>query len=89
MLIFIDMPCSNSKPLIDLIFLLQGTTVTADKRKGQVYVHQAEDSLIHFCWKDRTSGNVEDDLIIFPGMFWAFRKQILICQHYGYVFCFL
>lgn len=23
-------------------------------------------SLTHFCWKDRTSGNVEDDLIIFP-----------------------
>lgn len=22
--------------------------------------------LTHFCWKDRTSGNVEDDLIIFP-----------------------
>lgn len=23
-------------------------------------------SLTHFCWKDRTTGNVEDDLIIFP-----------------------
>jgi 26S proteasome regulatory subunit N13 len=23
-------------------------------------------SLTHFCWKDRTTGNIEDDLIIFP-----------------------
>ncbi|XP_039720689.1 proteasomal ubiquitin receptor ADRM1 isoform X2 [Pteropus medius] len=45
---------------------LKGTTVTPDKRKGLVYVQQTDDSLIHFCWKDRTSGNVEDDLIIFP-----------------------
>lgn len=45
---------------------LRGTTVTADKRKGLVYVHQSDDSLMHFCWKDRTSGVVEDDLIIFP-----------------------
>ena len=39
---------------------LRGTTVTADKRKGLVYVHQSDDSLMHFCWKDRTSGVVED-----------------------------
>ncbi|PIK50020.1 putative proteasomal ubiquitin receptor ADRM1-like [Apostichopus japonicus] len=45
---------------------LKGTTVTPDKRKGLLYVYQADDSLIHFCWKDRTSGVVEDDLIIFP-----------------------
>uniref|UniRef100_A0A5F5PU99 ADRM1 26S proteasome ubiquitin receptor n=1 Tax=Equus caballus TaxID=9796 RepID=A0A5F5PU99_HORSE len=45
---------------------LKGTTVTPDKRKGLVYIQQTDDSLIHFCWKDRTSGNVEDDLIIFP-----------------------
>ncbi|XP_007952909.1 proteasomal ubiquitin receptor ADRM1 [Orycteropus afer afer] len=35
-------------------------------RKGLVYIQQTDDSLIHFCWKDRTSGSVEDDLIIFP-----------------------
>ncbi|XP_050074611.1 proteasomal ubiquitin receptor ADRM1 homolog [Anopheles maculipalpis] len=40
--------------------------VHADNRKGLVYVYQAEDGLIHFCWKDRTSGTVEDDLILFP-----------------------
>ncbi|XP_057308668.1 proteasomal ubiquitin receptor ADRM1-like [Hydractinia symbiolongicarpus] len=45
---------------------LRGTTVTADKRKGFVYIYQSDDSLMHFCWKDRTSGTIEDDLIIFP-----------------------
>lgn len=34
--------------------------VHPDKRKGLVYIHQSSDSLIHFCWKDRQSGNVED-----------------------------
>ncbi|MBZ3884311.1 Proteasomal ubiquitin receptor ADRM1 [Sciurus carolinensis] len=45
---------------------LKGTTVTPDKRKGLVYIRQTDDSVIHFCWKDGTSGTVEDDLIIFP-----------------------
>jgi len=45
---------------------LRGTTVTADKRKGLLYIYQSDDSLMHFCWKDRTSGTIEDDLIIFP-----------------------
>lgn len=40
--------------------------VHPDQRKGMVYVFQADDGLIHFCWKDRTTGNVEDDLIVFP-----------------------
>ena len=39
---------------------LNKKTVTADKRKGQVYIYQSDDSLMHFCWKDRTSGTVED-----------------------------
>lgn len=43
-----------------------GKMVHPDARKGLVYVYQAEDGLIHFCWKDRTNGKVEDDLIIFP-----------------------
>lgn len=37
-----------------------------DNRKGFLYVYQSDDSLMHFCWKDRTSGAIEDDLIIFP-----------------------
>ncbi|XP_046672275.1 proteasomal ubiquitin receptor ADRM1 isoform X2 [Homalodisca vitripennis] len=45
---------------------MKGKMVHPDKRKGLVYVYQSEDSLMHFCWKDRTSGTVEDDLIIFP-----------------------
>jgi len=40
--------------------------VSPDKRKGLVYVYQSDDSLMHFCWKDRSSGDVVDDLIIFP-----------------------
>ncbi|RXN02401.1 proteasomal ubiquitin receptor ADRM1 isoform X2 [Labeo rohita] len=60
---------SSSKYLVEFRagkMTLKGSTVTPDKRKGTVYIQQTDDSLIHFCWKDRTSGNVEDDLIIFP-----------------------
>lgn len=45
---------------------LKGKMVHPDKRKGLVYVYQSEDSLMHFCWKDRSNGIVEDDLMIFP-----------------------
>ncbi|XP_013774745.1 proteasomal ubiquitin receptor ADRM1-like [Limulus polyphemus] len=45
---------------------LKGNMVHPDKRKGLVYVYQADDSLMHFCWKDRSSGIIHDDLIIFP-----------------------
>lgn len=45
---------------------LQDGWVRPSNKKGMVYVHQGEDTLMHFCWKDRTSGVVEDDLIIFP-----------------------
>ncbi|OWR47739.1 proteasomal ubiquitin receptor ADRM1 isoform 1 [Danaus plexippus plexippus] len=45
---------------------LKGRMVHPDKRKGLLYVYQGEDSLMHFCWKDRTTGEVEDDLLIFP-----------------------
>jgi 26S proteasome regulatory subunit N13 len=41
-------------------------TITANRKKGLVYLNQTDDNLMHFCWKDRTSGAVEDDLIIFP-----------------------
>jgi 26S proteasome regulatory subunit N13 len=37
------------------------------KRQGLVYLRQSpDDSLMHFCWKDRQTGVVEDDLILFP-----------------------
>ncbi|CAH0766471.1 unnamed protein product [Diatraea saccharalis] len=45
---------------------LKGRMVHPDKRKGLLYVYQGDDSLMHFCWKDRTTGEVEDDLLIFP-----------------------
>ncbi|XP_076259057.1 proteasomal ubiquitin receptor ADRM1 homolog [Rhynchophorus ferrugineus] len=45
---------------------LKGKMVYPDKRKGLLYIYQSEDSLMHFCWQDRTTGVVEDDLIIFP-----------------------
>ncbi|XP_015523563.1 proteasomal ubiquitin receptor ADRM1 homolog isoform X2 [Neodiprion pinetum] len=45
---------------------VKGKMVYPDTRKGLLYVFQSDDSLMHFCWKDRTSGVVEDDLIIFP-----------------------
>ncbi|KAM9445295.1 proteasomal ubiquitin receptor ADRM1 isoform 3-T3 [Clarias gariepinus] len=60
---------SSSKYLVEFRagkMTLKGSTVTPDKRKGTVYIQQTDDSLIHFCWKDRTTGNVDDDLIIFP-----------------------
>jgi len=31
-----------------------------------VYIYQSDDGLIHFSWKDRSTGVVEDDLIVFP-----------------------
>lgn len=46
---------------------LNGTTVTADPRKGLVYLLvKPDDQFLHFVWKDRTSGAIEEDLILFP-----------------------
>ncbi|KAG9291942.1 hypothetical protein G9A89_004880 [Geosiphon pyriformis] len=37
-----------------------------DERKGLVYMDQRDEQLMHFCWKDRKTNTVEEDLIIFP-----------------------
>ena len=41
-----------------------GTTVRADTRKGQIVI-LGDQSFIHFQWKDRATGLVEDDLMVF------------------------
>ncbi|KJE88610.1 hypothetical protein CAOG_00240 [Capsaspora owczarzaki ATCC 30864] len=44
-----------------------GTTVTADPRKGLLYMHvEPTDQLLHFVWKDRGTNAIVDDWIIFP-----------------------
>jgi len=44
-----------------------GTTVTADPRKGMFRVMRDEDGLIHVMWVDRLTGGCETDVITFPG----------------------
>nr|XP_031843912.1 proteasomal ubiquitin receptor ADRM1-like [Nomia melanderi] len=59
----------NSKNLVEFKagkMTMKGKMVYPDARKGLLYVYQSDDSLMHFCWKDRTTGFVEDDLILFP-----------------------
>eukprot|EP00096_Caligus_rogercresseyi_P008623 TRINITY_DN2782_c0_g1_i3.p1 TRINITY_DN2782_c0_g1~~TRINITY_DN2782_c0_g1_i3.p1 ORF type:complete len:370 (-),score=180.80 TRINITY_DN2782_c0_g1_i3:1682-2791(-) len=60
---------SGPKPLVEFRagkMTMKGNMVHPDKRKGLVYIEQGEDQLMRFKWKDRVSGSVEDDLIIFP-----------------------
>ncbi|KAK3822658.1 MAG: proteasome complex subunit Rpn13 ubiquitin receptor-domain-containing protein [Benniella sp.] len=48
-------------------FRTAGTnTVKPDPAKGLVYLDE-EDGLTHFYWKNRTTGAVEDDWVLFPG----------------------
>lgn len=45
---------------------MKGKMVYPDTRKGQLYVYQSDDSLMHFCWKDRTTGSIEDVRTLIP-----------------------
>uniref|UniRef100_A0A5K3EWU6 Pru domain-containing protein n=1 Tax=Mesocestoides corti TaxID=53468 RepID=A0A5K3EWU6_MESCO len=42
--------------------------VEADIRKGCVYVYQTiSDKGVHFCWFDRSTGHIEENLVLTPG----------------------
>lgn len=54
---------SQSKNLVEFRagkMEMKGKMVHPDKRKGLVYVYQSDDSLMHFCWKDRAKGTLVD-----------------------------
>ena len=58
---------SQSKNLVEFRagkMFMKGKMVHPDKRKGTVYLNQSEDNLMHFCWKDRTTGTTEDVIFL-------------------------
>lgn len=62
---------TSSKNLVEFKagkMTLKNKMVHADKRKGTVYIYQSEDSLMHFCWKDRGNGRLEDVISILSPM---------------------
>jgi len=61
----------SSKPLVEFragkMTMEIGTNmVIPDKRKGLVQIQKTKDRLMHLIWMDRVTGEIEDDLIIFP-----------------------
>jgi len=48
------------------LLLPQDGMLRPDTRKGKVQVVLTSDSLVHFQWVDRTSGEVVEDVIVFP-----------------------
>jgi len=54
---------SQSKNLVEFRagkMTMKGRTVSPDKRKGTVYIYQSDDSLMHFCWRERSKSTAED-----------------------------
>ncbi|KRY00216.1 Proteasomal ubiquitin receptor ADRM1 [Trichinella pseudospiralis] len=47
---------------------LVGNRLYPDKRLGVCFIHLGNDNFFHFCWKDRKTGIVEDDILIVPGI---------------------
>ncbi|OSD07188.1 adhesion regulating molecule [Trametes coccinea BRFM310] len=41
--------------------------VDADPTKGAILLQNGEDGLLHFIWKNRSTNEIEEDLILFPG----------------------
>lgn len=60
---------------------MKGKMVHPDKRKGLIYLYQSEDSLMHFCWKDRSSGTVEDVSLHVPTLSQVFHFMSYIFVH--------
>lgn len=50
-----------------------GHMVHPEREKGSLYVYQADNGLIHFCWKSLITHKVERDLIIIPNS-WEFKR---------------
>ncbi|KAH9936353.1 proteasome complex subunit Rpn13 ubiquitin receptor-domain-containing protein [Fomitopsis serialis] len=41
--------------------------VDVEPTKGAIILQNGEDGLLHFMWKDRSTNDIEEDLILFPG----------------------
>lgn len=60
---------TQNKPLIEFragIMNMEGKKLVPDKRKGLIQILRSPDGLVHFVWKDRTTGIAEHDFILFP-----------------------
>ncbi|KAF9565686.1 adhesion regulating molecule [Agrocybe pediades] len=48
-------------------FRREGTNIVEpNPAKGAIYLTNGDDGLLHFIWRNRTTGNIEEDLILFP-----------------------